>query len=229
MERRCTAIPLCEKLPHGLVLPDEFFARPSDEVGPDLIGKILWARGIGGGRLTEVEAYLPEGDAASHAAVGLTGRNAAMFGPPGSIYLFRSYGIHLLLNVVCDGVSVGSAVLIRSFEPLGETSCLRDNRVARRRRREDAPSAGSTAATDERQLSCGPGRVGEALGLHPGMNGLHLGDVSGLYILDDGRRSQVRCTTRIGISRGKSLPLRYYMAESRYVSELGRISRGDTA
>jgi len=167
----------------GTPLGADFFARPSDEVAPDLIGKILWSPRRGGGRLTEVEAYLPVEDPASHSAPGPTKRNAAMFGPPGTIYVFLSYGMHYLLNLVCDRPEIGSAVLIRAFEPL-----------------------------------CGPGRVGKALGVHPSLNGLPLGEASGLFILDDGTRPAVGVTTRIGISRGDTLPLRYYSLDSKCVT-----------
>ena len=170
-------------LPQGAPLGADFFARPSNEVAPDLIGKILWSPRWGGGRLTEVEAYLPVEDPASHSAPGPTKRNAAMFGPPGTIYVFLSYGVHYLLNVVCDRPEIGSAVLIRACEPF-----------------------------------CGPGRVGKALGIHPGLNGLPLGEASGLFILDDGTRPGVRVTTRIGISRGDTLPLRYYSPDSNCVT-----------
>ncbi len=186
------------------VLSPDFFARSSDEVASDLIGKILWRTGVGGGRLTEVEAYLPQADPACHAARGRTPRNSPMFGPPGSIYVYQSYGIHVLLNIVCDRVSVGSAVLIRSFEPKGDSEVLRDNR-----------RQGIGASRD---LSCGPGRVGQALGLHLGLNGLALGESSGLFMFDDGERPEVGRTTRIGISHGVELPLRFYMIGSSYVS-----------
>jgi DNA-3-methyladenine glycosylase len=171
-------------LPSGRMLTAEFFARASDEVAPDLIGKILWRSGVGGGRLTEVEAYLPENDPACHAARGRTPRNAAMFGPPGCVYVFLSYGVHMLLNLVCDRESRGSAVLIRSFEPL-------DDSVQR--------------------LSCGPGRVGKALGIHLGLNALPLGEVTGLYIIDDGVVPEVARATRVGISQGGELSLRFYV------------------
>ncbi|MBN1628478.1 MAG: DNA-3-methyladenine glycosylase [Thermoleophilia bacterium] len=212
---------MAKGLPEGVVLEPGFFERPSDEIGPELIGKVLWVSGTGGGRLTEVEAYLPEGDPASHAAPGRTARNGAMFGPPGCIYLFRSYGIHICLNVVCDREGVGSAVLIRSFEPMGNTERLHRNR-----------SAGSSSAADATGgpwLSCGPGRVGQALGLHLDLDSLPLGEESGVFILDDGAHPEIACTTRIGISRGASLPLRYYLAGSRYVSTAGHISRGATS
>ncbi len=159
----------------------------------DLIGKILWRPGLGGGRLTEVEAYLPEADPASHAARGPTERNAAMFGPPGTLYVFLSYGVHHLLNVVTDRAGVGSAVLIRAFEAL------------------DSADGGGASR-------CGPGRVGAALHVSPDLNGLALGESSGLFVLDDGSRPRVGMTTRIGISRGAALPLRYYAADSKCVS-----------
>ena len=146
-----------------------FFARSSDEVAPALIGKILWSPGVGGGRLTEVEAYLPAGDPASHAACGLTKRNAAMFGPPGTIYVFLSYGVHYLLNLVCDREGVGSAVIIRALEAL------------------------------DGQSYCGPGRVGSALGIKPGLNGTPLGEASGLFVVDDGFKTDAAADTRIGI------------------------------
>jgi len=185
-------------LPPGRIVPASFFARPSDQVACELIGKIVWASGVGGGRLSEVEAYLPHDDPACHAARGRTRRNAAMFGPPGHIYLFRSYGIHVLLNLVCEQEGVGSAVLIRSFEPVA------------------TPGGGRSSG------ACGPGRVGQALGVHPGMNGAPLGTVSGLYVIEDDCHPEVLVTTRVGISRGQHLPLRYYMWGSSFVSHPAR-------
>lgn len=180
--------------PKGVVLDPDFFARTSDEVAPDLIGKILWSPERGGGRLSEVEAYLPVEDPASHAFRGPTRRNVAMFGPPGTIYVFLSYGVHYLLNLVCEQPEIGSAVLIRALEPLGGD------------------------AKGGRGPLCGPGRVGKALGIHPGLNGLPLGLSSGLFILDDGTRPELGIDTRIGISRGAALPLRYYSLGSNCVS-----------
>jgi DNA-3-methyladenine glycosylase len=184
------------QLPPGAVIGHGFFARPSDQVGHDLIGKILWKPGVGGGRLTEVEAYLPESDPASHAAHGPTKRNTAMYGPPGTIYVFLSYGVHYLLNFVTEVEGVGSAVLIRAME-------------------------------GARSSHCGPGRVGAALGVHPGLNGLALGAPSGLFVLDDGARPEVGMTTRIGISRGATLPLRYYALSSKCVTRRSAIREGN--
>jgi DNA-3-methyladenine glycosylase len=188
--------------PPGRLLGPDFFSRSSDQVAPDLIGKILWSPGVGGGRLTEVEAYLPVDDPASHAARGPTRRNAAMFGPPGTIYVFLSYGVHYLLNFVTGGERVGSAVLIRAME------ALKDRRPG----------------GDESY--CGPGLLGAALGVRPELNGLALGPESGLYIIDDGSRPRVGITTRVGITQGAALPLRYYASDSRCVTRRSAIQGG---
>lgn len=173
-----------------------------------MIGKILWSLGVGGGRLTEVEAYLPEGDPACHAARGLTPRNAAMFAAPGHLYVYLSYGLHALLNLVCDREAVGSAVLIRSFEPVGDISALAKNRSMDGSEKNAAPM----------QISCGPGRVGQALGIHLGLSGLPLGNESGLFVIDDGVVPKVERSARIGVSQGQGLLLRFYMGGSRYVT-----------
>jgi DNA-3-methyladenine glycosylase len=184
-----------ETPPAGAVLSAAFFARPSDEVAADLIGKVIWRRGFGGGRLSEVEAYLPAHDPASHSAPGRTRRNSPMFGPPGNIYVFLSYGVHCLLNIVCDQVGLGSAVLIRSYEPVAEGV---DSRAA--------------------NGACGPGIVGRSLGVGLEMSGLPLGYESGVVVVDDGARPLVGQSERVGISRGKDLTLRHYLVGSRYVS-----------
>jgi DNA-3-methyladenine glycosylase len=188
--------------PPGTVLGAEYFARSSDVVARALVGKVLWRAGVGGGRLTEVEAYLPEGDPACHAAGGVSIRNSAMFGPPGSIYVFLSYGVHWLLNIVCDRPGVGSAVLIRAFEPMSEPLGPRP---------------------------VGPGRAARALAIDAGLNGRHLGGASGLDVIDDGARPEVAVSPRIGISQGNLLPLRFYAAGSRFVSGSGRQMREDRA
>jgi DNA-3-methyladenine glycosylase len=188
------------------VVGPEFFARPSDIVAPDLIGKILWREGRGGGRLVEVEAYLPTDDPACHAAGGRTTRNSAMFGPPGTIYVFLSYGVHYLVNLVCDAQDVGSAVLVRALSPLTQAG-LSDPR---------ATAIG------------GPGLVGRSLGVGPESNGRPLGPDSGLVVIDDGMRPVVGATTRVGISKGADLALRYYMVGSRCVSRMGQRRRGST-
>lgn len=232
-------------VPRGRLVLADFFARPSDVVAPELIGKILWREGVGGGRLTEVEAYLPNNDPACHAFRGPTRRNAAMFGPPGCVYVYLSYGIHVLLNLVCDRENVGSAVLVRSFEPVGDTSVLHLNRKTNRRavlRKKEVldgdlqylglrGTGGANDSSGERHwLSCGPGRVGDALGLGLDLNGLLLGKHSGLYVIDDGNAPRVARTTRVGVSRGAELPLRFYALDSPFVTHRRReVSGGQEA
>ena len=150
--------------PPGLVLTPEFFARPSDEVGPDLVGKVLWRAGVGGGRLTEVEAYLPTGDPACHAAIGRTPRNASMFGPPGCVYVYRSYGVQSP-HTLCVTREVGSPVLVRSFEPLNDAEPLRQE------------SRDRCVAIPEPCPAGGTRR--QALGLRLDLDGLPLGEESG--------------------------------------------------
>lgn len=218
MSVACTADTERNDLPVSSLVSAAFFSRPSDEVAPDLIGKIVWRAGVGGGRLTEVEAYLPQDDPACHAARGQTRRNSAMFGAPGCLYLYLSYGIHVLLNLVCDRQSVGSAVLVRSFEPVGDTTVLARNRRIQRTAAGRCEAAVSGTSRDRLPLSCGPGRVGQALGLHLGLNGLPLGQASGVYVFDDGFVPEVTCSGRIGISQGLDLPLRFHMTGSDHVT-----------
>ncbi len=188
----------------GDVLHPSFFARPADRVAPELIGKILWREGVGGGRLVEVEAYLPTGDPACHAHRGMTPRNRAMFGSPGTIYVYMSYGIHVLLNLVCEVEGVAAAVLVRALEPLGDTSVLLANR--------------GLGSDEIRSATTGPGRVGQALGLDLSWNCADLGTKSGLAVLEDGWASPVEVTGRIGVGSGGDLALRYILAGSTYLS-----------
>ena len=191
-------------------MPAAFFARPAQEVAADLVGTILWCDGIGGGRLVEMEAYLPVADPACHGHRGLTPRNAALFGPPGTLYVFSSYGVHLCVNLVCYREGAGTAVLVRAFAPLGNTTILRANR-------NDCAARLSLAA-----LAAGPGRVGQALGASKGWNGLSLGEGSGIVVLDDGERPAVEATPRIGLSRAVDLPLRFIVPGSVFLSRAPR-------
>jgi DNA-3-methyladenine glycosylase len=107
-------------------LPAEFFARSVHEVAPELVGVTLLVDGVGG-RIVEVEAYDHE-DPASHGYRGRTARNAAMFGPPGHAYVYRSYGIHWCLNLVCEEEGVANAVLLRALEPTQGLDTMRERR-----------------------------------------------------------------------------------------------------
>ena len=183
------------------MLPAEFFARSVHEVAPELIGATLLVDGTGG-RIVEVEAYDQE-DPASHGFRGRTALNAAMFGPAGHAYVYRSYGIHWCLNLVCEEEGVASAVLVRALEP---THGLERMRV---RRGLDAPLL----------LCSGPGRLCEALGITREHDGLRV-DLPPfeLRAADPRTRERVSAGPRIGITRASELPWRYALAGSRFVS-----------
>jgi DNA-3-methyladenine glycosylase len=184
----------------GPLLHRKFFDRNVHDVAPDLIGTTFLADGVGG-VIVEVEAY-HHTEAAAHSYGGRTKRNAVMFGPPGYAYVYRSYGIHWCLNFVCEAEGSASAVLIRALMP---TSGIK---IMRRRR-----------GVDEMKLLCsGPGRLGEALGITPALNGNALDRPP--FALH-ARKEQVDIVVgpRIGITKAVNLPWRYGLAGSPYLSK----------
>ncbi|MGH3035532.1 MAG: DNA-3-methyladenine glycosylase [Gaiellaceae bacterium] len=180
-------------------LPREFFARTVHEVAPDLVGCTLLVDGVGG-RIVEVEAYDGE-DPASHGYRGRTERNRSMFGPPGYAYVYRSYGVHWCLNLVCDEEGRAEAVLVRALEP---THGLDEMRVRR-------------GLGDERLLCSGPGRLCQALGV-TGMHDALALDRSPFAVLGRTEPVEVDCGQRVGITRAADLPWRYALSGSRFLS-----------
>ena len=177
----------------------EFFARSVHEVAPELIGCTLLVDGVGG-RIVEVEAYDGE-DPASHGYLGETRRNRSMFGPPGHAYVYRSYGIHWCLNLVCDREGSPEAVLVRALEP---TTGLEE--MTRRR-----------GFDDPRLLCSGPGRLCAALGVDGAHDGLPL-DRPPFALLPGTSVVEVVRGPRVGISRAVDAPWRYGEAGSRFLS-----------
>lgn len=182
-------------------LPRSFYARPVLEVARDLIGCTVAHEGMAG-VIVETEAY-HDSEPACHAFVGLTPRTETLFGPPGQAYVYRSYGIHALLNAVCEPPGVGAAVLIRALRPTAGLEQMR------RRRGID----------DELELCSGPGKLTQALGVELTENGSSLLDGPiAIFSAAGDQRVQVRSGRRIGISKAVELPWRFSLAGSRYVS-----------
>lgn len=189
-----------------------FYARDPRTVAADLIGCHLVHRLPDGERLVlrlvEVEAYLGDGtDPASHAHRGPTARNRSMFGPAGTLYAYRSYGIHTCVNVVCGPVGHAAAVLLRAGEPVCGVERMRTHR-------------GLGDGVSHRLIASGPGRFAEALGLTLAHDGHSLlGDpLSILPAGPDGPRPQRETGPRIGITKAADLPLRFFDGASDCVS-----------
>ena len=176
----------------------QFVSRPSPIVARDLIGAGLLFAGTGG-IIVETEAYSRD-DAASHSFGGLSPRNAVMFGPVGRAYIYRSYGVHWCLNLVC-GLEPGSAVLIRALEPTRGLETMRSRR----------------RTTEDRLLCAGPGRLCEALGIDGRRNGASFREPP-FQLETAWGRHEIQVGRRIGISKATDQPWRFGLAGSRYVS-----------
>jgi DNA-3-methyladenine glycosylase len=197
----------------GIVLPREFYARPTLEVARDLIGKVLvheTPAGVASGIIVEVEAYIGESDPACHAAPGPTVRNAPLYGEPGRAYVYLNYGIHYLVNAVTEPEGSPAAVLIRALEPF-------EGEALMRRRR--AKGTGRPAALlDVAGLCRGPGNLTRALGISLRQNRRDLTG-SALRIEDRGLPPrEVAWSRRIGINVGVEREWRCVAAGSDAVS-----------
>lgn len=185
-----------------------------------LLGKLIVRKHrdkVLAGRIVEVEAYLGSADAAAHAAAGRTARNAVLWGPPGHAYVYFIYGMHYCLNISCMPDGQAGCVLIRALEPV---SGLEQMAAARGL---DEDELDLTAVRDLRKLASGPGRLSEALSItRPRDNGKDMvSPKSDLQVRDGGFRvKKIAVTPRIGINKSPELPLRYMIAENRFVSKL---------
>ena len=177
-----------------------FFDRPVLEVARDLVGCVVAHEGAAG-VIVETEAY-HHSEPACHAYVGLTSRTSVLFGEPGTAYVYRSYGIHALLNAVCEPPEVGAAVLIRALEPVDGIDAMRERRGTQRL--ED--------------LCSGPGKLTQALGIELGENATSLLDGPVRILPREGPAPELVAGPRIGITKAADLPWRFCATGSRHVS-----------
>lgn len=183
----------------GKRLKRSFFGRSVHEVAPDLIGATLLVGGVGG-IIVEVEAY-HHTDPAAHSYRGPTDRNMIMFGPPGYVYVYRSYGIHWCMNFVCEKEGSASAVLLRAIEPTHGLAAMRRRR----------------GLEDERSLCSGPGKLCEALAVTNKHNGFAL-DAAPIALYARKKKPEIVAGVRIGITKAADLPWRYGLNGSKFFS-----------
>ena len=187
---------------------DRYRGDPRD-VAPALLGKVLvhdLPDGVRAARIVEVEAYCGPIDPAAHTFRGRTARNATMFGRPGLLYVYFSYGVHWCANVVCGDEDEGVAVLLRALAPIAGIDAMRADR--------------GPAARRDRDLCSGPGKLTQAMGIGREHDGVDLVGAGPLSIVDDGAGPPVDVvqTTRVGISRAAEEPWRWYVAGDPNVS-----------
>jgi DNA-3-methyladenine glycosylase len=195
-------------MPFDRATSETFFRRPAQDVARALIGVTLLVENVGG-IVVETEAYDHE-DPASHSFRGRTSRNAAMFGPPGRAYVYRSYGVHWCLNMAC-GTEPGSAVLIRALQPVTGIEIMQQRR----------------GMSDIRKLCNGPGRLCQALGITVALDGRPL-DEPPFALVDRGGDVAISVGPRIGITKGAETPWRFGLSHSAFLSRpIGRQSSID--
>ena len=184
----------------GKSLKRTFFARSVHEVAPELIGATMLVNGIGG-IIVEVEAY-HHTEPAAHSFRGPTPRNRVMFGPPGFVYVYRSYGIHWCVNFVCEREGSASAVLIRAIEPTHGLATMRRRR----------------GIGDERALCSGPGKLCQAMGISIAQSELPL-DTPPIALFARKEKPEIVTGIRIGITKAVELPWRYGLKGSQFLSK----------
>ena len=173
-----------------------FYARSVHDVARDLVGCVV-RHGDAAGRIVEVESYHQE-EPACHAYAGLTDRTRTLFGPPGVAYVYRSYGVHALLNAVSESEGVGAAALVRALEPVDGVELMRARRGLDR----------------IEELCSGPGKLTQALGIGLDRNGTPLAGGGPIEILPRPFTPELVTGTRIGITKAVDLPWRFCDAGS---------------
>ena len=191
----------------GKPLPRAFYQRDPREVAPELLNKVLVSDDGRHARIVETEAYCGAFDAAAHTYRGKTARNATMFGPPGLLYVYFTYGMHWCCNTVCGEEGEGVAALLRAAEPLAGLDLMRMARPAAKR---------------DRDLCSGPARLCQAFGIDRRKDGIDLvTGAGGLTILDDGVPPPMDpvVAARIGIRHAAEEPWRWYVRGNANVSK----------
>jgi len=184
-----------------MIIGKKFFNRPTIDLAKSLLGKYL-VFGKLKGMIVETEAYLYRDDPGCHASRGITARNAPMFGPAGHTYIYLIYGMYHCINIVSGKNGEGEAVLIRALEPIDGISVMQ-----RRRKTKKIES-----------LCNGPGKLTQAFGITLKQNNLSLID-GPIQIFNNRLKPEIVCTTRIGLSAGKDLELRFYIKENSFISK----------
>ena len=194
-----------------MTLPPDFYDRPVLEVAPDLLGAVVTHRTPAGSvsvRLTEVEAYDGESDPGSHAFRGRTPRNAVMFGPPGRVYVYFTYGMHWCMNLVCGPPGTASAVLLRAGEVVDGVPLATSRR---------------TTSRSPRDLARGPARLTVALGVDGSVDGTDATRPRSPLVVsaaaDDGTGRSVETGPRVGVAGdGAGHPWRFWLDDEPTVS-----------
>ncbi len=195
------------QLRRAATLPVAFFRRPAEVVAAELLGMVV-VSSVGGelteGRIVETEAYLGYDDPASHGYLHRrSARNKALFGPPGSWYVYLSYGMHWCANLVCQRAGLASAVLLRALEPLTGLEIMRQRR----------------GGVPDRELCSGPGKLSQALGISRDLDGTTLlGSRVAVRRPDSVEEIAIAATPRIGITKAADWPLRFHLAGSPWTS-----------
>jgi DNA-3-methyladenine glycosylase len=196
----------------GRVLPRAFYERETEIVAREMLGTVLECEtdgGLASGIIVETEAYLGEHDLACHAAAGRTARTEALYGPPGTSYVYFIYGMYWCFNAVTRTEGLPSAVLVRGLEPLSGTALMHKRRPGIR---------------NEVDLTNGPGKLCTALGIVGSMSGKSLQRKP--LVIREGKPvpdEKVEMTTRIGITKSADWPLRWIVRGNRFVSR-GKLS-----
>ena len=221
-------------------LPREFFDRPATEVAPDLLGYVLWhdsPAGLVAVRLVEVEAYQGASDPASHAFRGQTARNAVMFGPPGHVYVYFTYGMHFCANLVCQPAGQAEAVLLRAGEVVAGADLAAQRRV-RENGREPGNGNGPGNGRPLRavDLARGPARLCQALGIDRGLDGADVCQSGSALGIGPAQQPALAAAVpaatapaatgqavistgpRVGVSQAADRPWRYWLAGDEHVS-----------